>query len=296
VRNEVYEVTNGEQQPWTNSALRKEIFLTDRESPVLADSNIAPRKVETSPVYNAPPSAATGFSVIQKKRLDESTNQEFKIGLAESALGNSQRLTTGEASQGNASTGGSELSYKAYLYEEGAEGSGATRDEANVIWSFEKVSSADGFPPELVIKGKVEVPSRKLMLDLTITRNVDNALPASHIIEIYIETPPDFSGGSIENIARFVMKASEQARGEGLVAVPAKIDKNYFLLALNNLEQAVATNMRLLTESSWIDIPMGYATKQRALITIEKGAIGDALFREAIAAWAEAAATAQTQQ
>ncbi len=44
------------------------------------------------------------------------------------------------------------------------------------------------------------------------------------------------------------MKANEQARGEGLVAVPVKIDAGYFLIALNNLEQAAATNKRLLLE------------------------------------------------
>jgi hypothetical protein len=189
------------------------------------------------------------------------------------------------------------IGQKAYLYEEGAAGSGATRDDAAVVWSLEQLPPADGLPPEPVIKGKVEVPGRGLVMDITIKRNVDDALPASHIIELYFEAPPDFSGGNIENVARFVMKASEQARGEGLVAVPAKIDTGYFLIALNNLDQAMATNKRLLTESSWIDIPLGYTTKRRALVTLEKGAIGDSVFKEAFAAWDKApAATATGQQ
>jgi hypothetical protein len=189
------------------------------------------------------------------------------------------------------------IGQKAYLYEEGAAGSGATRDDAAVVWSLEQLPPADGLPPEPVIKGKVEVPGRGLVMDITIKRNVDDALPASHIIELYFEAPPDFSGGNIENVARFVMKASEQARGEGLVAVPAKIDTGYFLIALNNLEQAMATNKRLLTESSWIDIPLGYTTKRRALVTLEKGAIGDNVFKEAFAAWDKVpAATATGQQ
>jgi len=177
------------------------------------------------------------------------------------------------------------IAQKAYLYEEGAAGSGATRDEAAIVWSIEQVSPADGLPPEPVIKGRLEVPGRGLVMDMTIKRNVDEALPASHIIELIFEAPPDFSGGNIENVARFVMKSSEQARGEGLVAVPAKIDTGYFLIALNNLEQAMATNKRLLVESSWIDIPLGYTTKRRALVTLEKGAIGDSVFKEAFADW-----------
>ena len=59
----------------------------------------------------------------------------------------------------------------------------------------------------------------------------------------------------------------------------------------------MATNKRLLTESSWIDIPLGYTTKRRALVTLEKGAIGDSVFKEAFAAWDKApAATATGQQ
>jgi hypothetical protein len=199
------------------------------------------------------------------------------------------------ASEGQAAAAPA-IGQKAYLYEEGAAGSGATRDDAAVVWSLEQLPPADGLPPEPVIKGKVEVPGRGLVMDITIKRNVDEALPASHIIELYFEAPPDFSGGNIENVARFVMKASEQARGEGLVAVPAKIDTGYFLIALNNLEQAMATNKRLLIESSWIDIPLGYTTKRRALVTLEKGAIGDNVFKEAFAVWDKAPAAAATGQ
>lgn len=177
------------------------------------------------------------------------------------------------------------VAQKAYLYEEGTSGAGATRDDAAVIWALDQQPPADGRPAEAVIKGRLDVPGRGLVMDISIKRNVDEALPASHIIELFFQSPADFSGGSIDNVARFVMKANEQARGEGLVAVPAKIDTGYFLIALNNLEQAMATNKRLLTESSWIDIPLGYTTGRRALVTLEKGAAGDQVFRDAFADW-----------
>ncbi len=177
------------------------------------------------------------------------------------------------------------IAQKAYLYEEGASGAGATRDEAAVVWSLEEMSPSEGLPAEPVIKGRLDVPGRGLVMDITIKRNVDQALPASHIIELLFEAPADFSGGSIDNVARFVMKSNEQARGEGLVAVPAKIDTGFFLIALNNLEQALGTNKRLLVESGWIDIPLGYTTGRRALVTLEKGAIGDKVFRDAFADW-----------
>ena len=172
------------------------------------------------------------------------------------------------------------VAQKAYLYEEGPSGGDASRDNAAIIWSMSR--DIDG---ESVINGKLDVPGRSMTMNIAIKRNTDASLPASHIIELAFQLPSDFSGGNINNVARFVMKSSEQARGEGLVAVPAKISDGNFLMALNNLDQAVATNRKLLLESSWIDVPLGYTTGRRALVTLEKGAIGTKIFRDAFADW-----------
>jgi hypothetical protein len=177
------------------------------------------------------------------------------------------------------------IGQKAFLYEEGSAGAGATRDNAAVVWSLVQEPPAEGLPPEAVIRGQFDVPGRGVTMQLSIKRNSDEALPASHVIELLFSVPADFSGGNVDNVARFVMKASEQARGEGLVAVPARIDAGYFLIALNNLPQAVDTNRKLLLESSWIDVPLGYTSGRRALVALEKGAIGDKVFRDAFADW-----------
>lgn len=173
----------------------------------------------------------------------------------------------------------------AYLYEEASGSAGASRDEATIVWSLEQEPPEAGMPAEPVIKGMVDVPGRGLGMALTIKRNVDAALPASHIIELLFTAPPEFSGGNVDNVSRFVMKASEQARGESLIGVPARIDTGYFLIALNNLQQAQQTNRRLLLSSGWIDIPVSYVTGRRALVTLEKGTSGDAVFREAFDDW-----------
>jgi hypothetical protein len=200
-------------------------------------------------------------------------------GVQQGTTGDEAPATSGQAESPPA------IAQKAYLYEEGGAGAGATRDNAAIVWSLEEQSPGDGLPPEAVIHGQFDVPGRGLVMNLTIRRNVDEALPASHIIELRFDTPADFSGGEIDNVARFVMKSSEQARGEGLIAVPAKIDAGYFLIALNNLAQAQETNRKLLTESTWIDIPIGYTSGRRALVTLEKGAIGEKVFKEAFADW-----------
>jgi hypothetical protein len=173
----------------------------------------------------------------------------------------------------------------AYLYEEGSAGTGASRSNAAIAWDTRMESISEGLLPEPVIIGTMEVPEKNLSLNIEIKRNVDEALSASHIIEIRFDLPEGFSGGSIDNIARFVMKASEEARGEPLVAVPVKVSDGFFLIALDNLQQAVDFNTQLMLNSAWIDIPVSYGTGKRALVTIEKGGTGERVFQDAIKDW-----------
>ena len=67
--------------------------------------------------------------------------------------------------------------------------------------------------------------------------------------------------------------------------MPAKLGDGLFLIALNNLDQARATNVNLLSTRGWIDIPLQYRTGRRALVTLEKGAEGTRVFSEAFDAW-----------
>ena len=173
----------------------------------------------------------------------------------------------------------------AYLYEEGSAGSGATRSSATVNWSLASVKLSETLPAEPVIIGKMEIPEKGISVDINIKRNIDPALSASHLIDITFEIPEGFAGGAIDNIARFVMKPSEEARGEPLVAVPVKVSDGYFLVALDNLDQAIQVNSQLLLNSGWIDIPISYTTGRRALLTLEKGGTGEQVFKEAFDDW-----------
>jgi len=148
-----------------------------------------------------------------------------------------------------------------------------------------RVKPSEALPAEPVIVGNMEVPEKGMTVEVNIKRNLDQALSASHIIELTFDVPDGFAGGGIENIARFVLKPTEEARGEPLVAVPVKVSDGYFLIALDNLEQAVQVNNQLMLNSSWIDIPLSYSTGKRALLTLEKGGSGEQVFKEAFSDW-----------
>jgi len=173
----------------------------------------------------------------------------------------------------------------AYLYEEGTAGSGATRTSAAVTWELRQESLGEGSPAEPVIIGKMDVPEKSVSIDIKIKRNIDEAVSASHLIEMRFNLPDNFAGRSVESIARFVMKATEEAPGEPLVAVPVKVTEGNFLIALDNLQQAVSVNTQLLKEASWIDVPVVYGTGKRALVTLEKGGTGERVFNQAFDDW-----------
>ena len=123
---------------------------------------------------------------------------------------------------------------------------------------------------------------------MTIKRNADKTLPASHIIEMIFLTPESFAGGGIDNILRVAMKGSEQEAGDPLIGIPAKIADGFFLFALSDTKTEVDANLTLLRRQKWIDVPIVYKSGRRALLTMEKGILGDMVFDDALKVWGAA--------
>jgi hypothetical protein len=181
---------------------------------------------------------------------------------------------------------------KAIFYEEKTGTEQGTADQGAVVWSVVQDSPGLDQPPEPAIRGEVNVPDKGIKVRLTIKRNLDKSLPASHIIEMLFTTPPDFAGGPIENVQRFAMKDTEQAPGNPLVGVPASFGDGFFLIALTDEKSAIETNLSLLSKQQWIDVPVAYGSGRRALLSFEKGIPGDKVFQEVLKAWEAKAASA----
>ncbi|MDD9908897.1 MAG: hypothetical protein OXR62_04315 [Ahrensia sp.] len=179
------------------------------------------------------------------------------------------------------------VAQRAILYEEGNTPANNSFDTGRVVWSVVEEQGGEGEGAVPAIRARVEIASRQVVLIMTIKRNADRALPASHLIELVFAVPDDFSGGAIGEISRFSLKDSEQGRGDALIGVPARISDGIFLIALNNLESAKQTNTQFLRNRSWIDIPMRYRTGRLALMTLEKGPPGGAVFNQVFDAWDE---------
>jgi hypothetical protein len=177
------------------------------------------------------------------------------------------------------------IGQKAFFYEERSGQDAGTADAGGVVWSVIQESPGDDQPPEPAIRADVTIPDRGISLRMIIRRNGDKTLPASHLIEMIFTVPDKFVGGSIDNVSRMTFKDTEQAPGSPLVAIPAKIADNFFIIAMNDAKTAVDTNMSLMRRQSWIDIPIAYKTGRRALITLEKGLPGEKAFDDVLKAW-----------
>ncbi|SCB27775.1 hypothetical protein [Rhizobium multihospitium] len=173
---------------------------------------------------------------------------------------------------------------KVFLYEERLGQTSPTAFQGTVTWSLQEGKGADG-RPEPSVQGLISVPDRGLTATITVSRNSDSSLPASHLIELAFQVPPNFEGGAIDNVQRVALKATEQDRGDALIAVPAKVTDDVYMVALNDFPDARKTNLDLLKNRNWIDIPVVYRNGRRALLTMEKGPTGTDAFNKAIAEW-----------
>jgi len=176
------------------------------------------------------------------------------------------------------------VAQKAVLYEEPLDAanaaSGVVAINAAVTWRY-----VDGGPNGPEIQADLQVPERGMKIKFSIHKNSDTTLPASHLIEVVVDTPPDFPGKGIKSVPRIVMKPTEEAHGQPLVGAPAKVTDGFFWVALSAADADISANLALLRERSWIDLPFVYNTGQRAILTFEKGTPGERVFDKAIAAW-----------
>jgi hypothetical protein len=177
------------------------------------------------------------------------------------------------------------VAQRVVLYEEDPNDPQGKRYVGSAIWRTETVSPGPGLAPELAVRADLEIPERRMTVTWSLRRNTDQALPASHTIEIMFNLPADFPGGGIANVPGVLMKQSEQARGTPLAGLAVKVTNGFFLIGLSAVDSDVQRNVQLLKDRPWFDIPIVYTTGGRAILAMEKGPPGERAFAEAFAAW-----------
>lgn len=178
------------------------------------------------------------------------------------------------------------VAQKAILYEEGKAGAPALISQGKVVWQAAPDTTA-ARSDAIVLSMRAEIPERKMVVNLTMRPNGDATFPASHLVEIKFQLPPDFDGKAVTGVPGLILKPTEQARGDPLNAASAKVADNYFWIALGAPEADRQRNFKLLKERGWIDIPLLYDNGRRAILTLEKAGAGDAALAAALEAWGQ---------
>jgi hypothetical protein len=176
---------------------------------------------------------------------------------------------------------------RAVLYEENPNNPFGASFPGSVAWRTEMYTPGPGEAPELAVRADIEIPDRRMIVIWTLRRNTDKALPASHTIEITFRLPANFPGGGVDNVPGVLMKADEGARGTRLAGMAVKVTTGFFLVGLYEGHADIESNMQLLKDLDWIDIPVIYNSGRRAILAVQKGPPGDRALADAFAAWAK---------
>jgi hypothetical protein len=166
---------------------------------------------------------------------------------------------------------------RAIYYYQGSEGQAGQASEGTATWAE---ITKDGRP---AIQATLKIPQRNVTATVTIYKNYDSTLPASHLVEVQFNGK--LSESAIQRVPALVLKQTEQARGQPLAGAAVPVTNELFWIALSNDEDEVVRNVQLLREGSWFDIPILFADQTRALITFEKGIPGDKVFETVMASW-----------
>jgi len=223
-------------------------------------------------------------SVWQRSKPTQTT--QVPAGIAKSDDRVPQQQAAGQpAAAGTDQPAGPQVAQRVVLYEEDSNDPQGKRYVGSAVWRTDTVSPGSGLAPELEVRADIAVPDKHMTVTFTLRRNTDQALPASHTIEIMFNVPPDFPGGGIANVPGVLMKESEQARGVPLAGLAVKVTNGFFLIGLSAVDADVQRNLQLLKDRPWFDIPIVYNNGGRAILALEKGPPGDRAFADAFAAW-----------
>ena len=135
--------------------------------------------------------------------------------------------------------------------------------------------------------GHASIPARNLGVDVTIRKNSDPSLPASHLMEVDFQVSDTFIGGTVANLPGVLLKDQELVPGTPLVGASARVVGNSFLFALSASPADTATNTELLENRKWMDLAVVYGTGRNAIITLEKDDTAQALFDKVFTTWAQ---------
>ena len=153
----------------------------------------------------------------------------------------------------------------------------------SVVWTL--IPPIPGQPGTIAVKAEADIPDLKMHAIMTIRKNTDPSLPATHTIDLRVTFGAGSDVKGIKDVRVPMMRRDDPPAQDSLAGVRVKISDGYFLVGLDRTETDAAHNVDLLATRPWFDFPMLLSDDRIAKLTFEKGADGDRVMAEALAAW-----------
>lgn len=152
-----------------------------------------------------------------------------------------------------------------------------------VVWST--APALPGQPGSLGVKADIDIPDLKMHATMTLRKNTDAALPASHTIDLRLIFDEGSPIKGVKDIDLPRMRRDDSPNADPLLGVKVKINDSYFLIGLNRADADVARNVDEIATRGWFDFPLLLNDDRIAKLTFEKAADGERVVNEALAAW-----------
>jgi len=148
-----------------------------------------------------------------------------------------------------------------------------------VEWSVISTrAGTEGVSP--AIQALATVPGTSLKMTVTIRKNEDNSLSATHAIDFSFP-PPNMDIQAIQSVS---FPRDSGGLTKYLAGTAARAKPSLWIFGLLNTPRDATENMKLLRDSKWLNIRIN-ANSQPLIVALEKGQIGEALFKAVFDLW-----------
>jgi hypothetical protein len=150
-------------------------------------------------------------------------------------------------------------------------------------WSI--IPASPGQPSTLAVRVEIDVPDQKMHATVTIRKNADVSLPATHTIDLRATFTDGAEIKGLKDMGLPQLRKDDAPTGDPLSGVRVKINDGYYLVGLTRSDSDAAHNLDLLATRNWLDFPLLLNDDRIAKLTFSKGETGDHVMAQALDAW-----------
>ena len=153
----------------------------------------------------------------------------------------------------------------------------------SAVWST--IPASPGQPSSLAVRVEIDIPDQKLHAIVTIRKNTDASLPATHTIDLRATFADGAEIKGVKDMGLPQLRKDDAPTGEAVSGVRVKINDSYYLVGLTRSDTDAAHNLDLLATRNWFDFPLLLNDDRIAKLTFAKGEAGDRVIAQALDAW-----------